>query len=574
MRPATQQFGVEDRPPLGVTVFSALQHLALIAPIGLVFPLLVAAQAGASHAAVSAILAMSMLALGVATLLQCARWRGVGSGFFAPAVFTAAYLPPSLAAADQGGLPLVCGMTMFAGVCEMLISRALGRLRPYLPTEIAGLAVTMIGVILGLLGFRLLFGLPTGASDPVTLSATPLTAIGGCTLAVIIGLSIWGPPRLRIYAVLVALVAAWIAAAVAGEIDFADLHTSLADGLVRLPRLPLALPTFAPGLAFDFAMAALASSLRAVGDITTCQKINDADWLRPDLTTLKSGALAAGLGTFLAGLLGTVGLNTFSGSVGLSAATGVMARRVGFALGGIFVLLSFVPGASALAESIPMPVTGAILLFAAAFVLLNGIQVILSRLLDNRKTLAIGLGLIFGLSRDMFPGAFTGLPPWFGAIIGSPLAEALLVAIVLNLVFRLGVGARAQLVLTPGVEAINRVHAFCEAQGGAWAARRDVMHRVTTALVEFAESSAEVVAPNHDASIELSFDEFHIDAVIRYVGQALELPPPSDGAKAPDLADTGGLPSHLPLLIIARMADKSSSGRQGDTQWLRLTFVH
>ena len=574
MRPATQQYRAEDRPPFGLTLFSALQHLAVIAPIGLVFPVLVATRAGASQAAVNGMMAASMLVLGLATLLQCMRWRGLGSGFFAPAIFTAAYLGPSLAAAEQGGLPLVFGMTIFAGLCEMAMSQVLTRLRPYLPTEIAGLAVTMIGVILGLLAFRLLVGLPTSGVGNAALAETPATAIGVFALAAIIVVNIWGPRPLRIYAVLIALVVAWIAAACLGVIDLPRLRAGFGEGLVWWPPLSLTMPTFEPGLAFEFAVSALASSLRAVGDLTTCQKINNPGWLRPDMASLKRGVLADGLGTVLAGVFGTVGLNTFSGSIGLSAATGVMARRVGFVIGFIFIGLAFVPGAIAFAESIPLPVTGAILLFASTFVVVNGLQVILSRLLDNRKILVFGLGLIFGLSRDVFPSFFGSLPTTVTPLIGSSLVEALLVAILLNLVFRIGVASRARMAVVPGLALVDQVHAFCQAQGGAWAARRDVMQRVTTALVEFAEASETLVDPAHEATIELTFDEYHIDATIRYVGRAMVRPDGESSRDATDILQADELPAHLPLLIIRRMADKSDMGSEGTTQWLRLGFDH
>lgn len=569
---ARQQFDSQAKPPSSVTLLSALQHLAIIAPIGLVFPLLVGQRANASDGAIDTMLATSMLVLGVATFLQCARFRGLGSGFFAPAIFTAAYLPPSLAAAEQGGLPLVFGMTIFAGVCEMIMSRALGRLRPYLPTEVAGLAVAMIGIILGLLGFRLLAGIPS-AGTAAASGAGGGSGIGAFALAAIIVVNIWGPRSLRIYAVLIALIAAWIVAAFSGGIDFGRLRAGFDSGMLWFPRWSLAVPDFEPRLALDFAVGALACALRAVGDITTCQKIDNPEWLRPDMASLKNGVLADGLGTAAAGLLGTVGLNTFSGSIGLSAATGVRARRIGFALGGIFILLAFVPGAIALVRSIPLPVTGAMLLFAASFILLNGLQVILSRLLDNRKVLVVGLGLLAGLSHDVFPEFFRRLPAAWGHLVGSPLVAALLVAILLNLLFRIGVAARAQLVLAPGREAIDRVHEFCQAQGAAWAARRDVMHRVTTALVEFAETSGELVAAGNSATIDLAFDEFHIDAVIRYAGRTAGVPSAAEGA-AVELLETDELPPHLPLLIIGRMADKSSSGEDRHGQWLRLTFEH
>lgn len=576
MRPASQSFGVEEKPPARVVVFSALQHLAMIAPVGLICPLLVVSHAGADRAVTNSVLAMSMLALGFATILQCMRWKGVGSGFLAPAIFTSAYLPPSLAAAQLGGLPLVFGMTVFAGACQIILSLGLKRLRPFFPAEIAGLAVTMIGVSLGMLGLRLLFGLPGGVAEgalsaPQTAADLGIAVFG---LLVIVVLSVWAPKGIRIYAVLLALIVAWLVALVLGAVDTSFVRAGFADGLVRLPRPVFAGLAFDPGLAIAFAVGALACTLCTVGNVTTCQKINDSDWQRPEMNSLKGGVFADGLGTILAGFLGTVGLNTFSASIGLSAATGVMARRVGFAVGAIFIGFAFVPGAIALAGSIPLPLTGAILVFTSSFIVVSGIQVILSRLLDNRKTLVIGFGLLFGLSRDILPEFYGALPSELTPLASSSLVVALLVAGLLNLVFRIGVSDRARLVLVPGTDAVEQVHAFCETQGGAWAARRDVMQRVTAALVEFAEISGDVVRKDAPATIDLKFDEYRIDAFIRYKGERVEAPVGAGGSASVDLLESDDLPGHIPFLIIGKMADRFTSGQNDRNSWLRLSFEH
>jgi len=566
-------YGVDERPPFDVTLFSAVQHLAAIAPPGLVLPMLVATAAGADRATLNMVLSGSMLALGIATLLQCGRWRTLGSGFLAPAIFTAAYLPSCLHAAASGGMALVAGMMMFAGVCEFLLAFALGRLRPYLPTEIAGLAVTMIGIMLGLLGFRLMFGLPQSGAGPGLEPAMTLDSVFG--LGALVGIfvvNIWGPRWLRIYAVLVALVVAWVLAALLGLIDLAALREGMRQGVIGWPGLPQALPRFDSSLAFEFGVTALASSLRTLGDLTTCQKINDPNWQRPDMGSLKRGLLADGIGNVIAGGLGTIGLSPFSGSIGLSVATGVKARRVGLAVGFIFIVLAFCPAASALVGSIPMPVSGAILLFSACFILINGMQILLSRLLDNRKVLVVGLGVIAGLSRDLFPDFFASMRV-LEPLAASPLAEALLVAMLLNACFRLGTRMRAQLQFEPGASAVAQVHEFCEAQGGAWAARRDVMQRVTLALGEFAETAAEVVAPNEQVTLELAFDEFHIDATLRYVGQGLAEAEVAPGAP-PATLEALELPDDISLRILTRMADRFTQGRDGRTQWLRLGFEH
>ena len=49
-------------------------------------------------------------------------------------------------------------------------------------------------------------------------------------------------------------------------------------------------------------------------------------------------------------------------------------------------------------------VIGAALLFNACFILISGIQIVTSRLLDSRKTFIVGLALVLSISRDVFPG--------------------------------------------------------------------------------------------------------------------------------------------------------------------------
>ena len=95
-----------------------------------------------------------MIVLGAATLLQVLRLGPLGSGFLCPATFSAAYLSPSLLAAKAGGLPLVFGMTLFAGLLESAVARALPRLRAFFPAELSGVVIFMIGLSGGAAGVR------------------------------------------------------------------------------------------------------------------------------------------------------------------------------------------------------------------------------------------------------------------------------------------------------------------------------------------------------------------------------------------------------------------------------------
>ena len=76
---------------------------------------------------------LAMIAVGFLTILQSLRLSGVGSGYLCPPVVSAIYLPSSIAAAAAFGFPVVCGMVMFAGGCEVLVARLVNRLRKLFP---------------------------------------------------------------------------------------------------------------------------------------------------------------------------------------------------------------------------------------------------------------------------------------------------------------------------------------------------------------------------------------------------------------------------------------------------------
>jgi xanthine permease XanP len=63
-KPLNIVYGVEDTPPLEVTLFSGVQHVVLIS-IRLLFPLLVAREAGLAPDRVLDVLGVSMLIMGL-----------------------------------------------------------------------------------------------------------------------------------------------------------------------------------------------------------------------------------------------------------------------------------------------------------------------------------------------------------------------------------------------------------------------------------------------------------------------------------------------------------------------------
>ena len=70
-KPANLIYGVEDNPPLSATILLAVQHL-LIAVIYLIYPVIVVAEVGGTRVEAAFCIQMSMLAIGIGTILHSA----------------------------------------------------------------------------------------------------------------------------------------------------------------------------------------------------------------------------------------------------------------------------------------------------------------------------------------------------------------------------------------------------------------------------------------------------------------------------------------------------------------------
>lgn len=120
-KPSSLIYSADDRPSVFVALSNGIQHVGLIS-INLVYPLLICRAVDAPISLVANLLSIGMIVLSVGTLIQVLRLGPIGSGYMLPSTFTASYFAPGLLAARMGGLPLVFGMTIFAGALEALVA--------------------------------------------------------------------------------------------------------------------------------------------------------------------------------------------------------------------------------------------------------------------------------------------------------------------------------------------------------------------------------------------------------------------------------------------------------------------
>jgi NCS2 family nucleobase:cation symporter-2 len=427
-KPANLIYGVDDRvPPIELAVLT-FQHVVLMS-VGLVLPVVLIAETGGTLAMVQQVVTMSMIACGLGTILQAMRWRGIGSGFLCPNLVGPNFFMASLDAAWLGGLPLMRGMTIVAGLAELVFARALRHIRGLFPPEITGLVVLMVGVAMVPLSVSKFLGVQY-EGDPISPMCLSVATL---TLFVLVGMSVWGRGKLRLYGVLAGLVAgyavSWAAGLLTSE-NFRDVGRAawfaLPDGrhLLDIEIRWTLVPTFI--------VVSLCGALKSFGNLVLCEKVNNDAWKASDVPRIGRGLMADGFCVTLSGLLGGMASDTSASNVSLSAATGATSRRVGFAAGALFAALGFAPKVAALLSVMPAAVMGAVMIYVISFMIVSGFQIVLSNKPNSRAIMVIGLSLIFGLSVEMLPGLYLHTPKALRFLTDSSLTMTTLLAVALN----------------------------------------------------------------------------------------------------------------------------------------------
>lgn len=425
-------YGVDDKPPFLVTVLLGLQHIFTMSSM-LVLPVVIVQEIGGSFLEINSVVSFSMIAAGFGTIIQSLKRGPIGSGYLCPNLCGPSYMAVSLEAGWLGGLPLMHGMIMVSGLAEMAFAQVIPKLKRLFPPEITGLVVLMVGVALIPLGVSKFIGVEYSGD-----SIEPSTILIACiTLGIMIGLNLWGKSRIKLYGVLIGIVAGYLLSLGAGLIGSAEIQQVSQTPLFALPGKGVKMFKYAfdPSLIIPFVLISIIQCLKSFGNIITCQKLSDDDWKEPDLKNVGKGLMASGISVFTCGFLGGVATDTSASNVGLSAATGANSRVIAWSAGLIFIILGFLPKMAALFTIMPQPVMGAIVVFVTCYMLISGMQIILANNITTRMIFIIGISLIFGLSVDISSSLFFTIPSWLLPVFSSSLTVSTLLAVILNQIF-------------------------------------------------------------------------------------------------------------------------------------------
>ena len=223
--------------------------------------------------------------------------------------------------------------------------------------------------------------------------------------------------------------------------------------------------------------------------------------------------------------------------------------------------------------TLPQPVLGAAQVFLSCALLISGITMMSSRLLDTRKTFVLGIAFAFAVGtarpqpRRRQP-ARIGWRPLSSRHYSPPRWWRCL----LNPLLRIGIRQTSELVVRSDGLQHDAVTSFVGRAGAGWGARRDVIERAQGSLAECLDTLLDTGIAGQGARLILGFNELALDARIIWQGPKLTLSERRP-TKA-ELLDDDDAIIRMAGYVISRLASKVSSGTDGVTSELHLVFDH
>jgi len=381
--------------------------------------------------------------------------------------------------------------------------------------------------------------------------------VAGITLAVLVFCNIWVRARFQAFTTLAGLAVGTAIAAGLGMIPIEVWRDIVATPWLRIPDVGGFGWEFNPDFIGLYALMGLSLTLMSLGTQTVAQRAVDADWHIPDLRAYARGLRAEGISHILGSFMNAMPQSSSGGAVGLATSAGCTSRYLGYWVAGALVFMALCSKLIVLWFVVPAPVIAALMLYLAALLIMTGLRLIASRMLDNRRAMAVGLGLMVGIANQYI---VWGLEPSMPALADfmrvAGGVNGLLVALVLTLLFRIGATSRTRRRFEVAATTADDLRSFIEAQGRLWGARRDSVQRVRQTVWEAFDvvaHSGHILAAPPWLEVQTRFDDYALR--VRFIYEGLPLPAADSAPPTPeDMLDDAEAPARLSSYLLSRLA--------------------
>ena len=429
-----------------------LQHVLVMYAGAVAVPLIIGRALKLPPEDVAFLISADLFACGLATLVQCLGFPGVGIRLPVMMGVTFASVGPmlSMAAAPDIGLLGIYGSVIAAGIFGILAAPFISRLLPLFPPVVTGTIILVIGISLMRVGINWAGGgLPTltkvvdgvpGAFPNPNYGQLQGLGIALFVLMVILALIKWGSGFLANVSVLLGIIAGAVLASALGVMHFDKVATAPWAAIVTpfhfgMPKFHL-VPIVTMCIVMIVVMIESLGMFLALGEITGKTVDRDA---------LTRGLRADGVGTLFGGIFNTFPYTSFSQNVGLVSVTGVRSRWVTVTGGVIMLLLGLLPKMAALVESVPVVVLGGAGLVMFGMVAATGARILAGVDFKNNhfNLFVVAISVGFGMIPLVAPNFFKSLPHDLHPLLESGILLCALVAVILNAFFN-GVGSKEE----------------------------------------------------------------------------------------------------------------------------------
>lgn len=423
---ATMLYGVEDRPPKGLAILLALQHI-LAAFAGIIaVPLVVASALGLPVEQTSALVSAAIFVAGLATILQSKGLGPIGARVSGMMGTDFTFANPAISVGSQFGLAGVVGATIAGSFVEIILSRFIKPLMRFFPQLITGTVVTLIGITLLPVSMDWAAG-GVGSSD---YGSVENVSIAFVVMLFTLFLNHYSKGMLKTASVFFGMVFGYVLCVFLGKVDLSAVNDA---AWVALPNV------FGFGVRFE--LSAILAFIPAyvvslIGTVGIMMAIGEASGQKMSSERAANGVLADGVGSLLAGIFGAGPNTAFSQNVGLITLTKVASRQVMILAGIILALLGVFPKISALISIMPQPVLGGVGVIMFGLVAAQGVKTLATVKMGDRELLIISLAFALGIGVTVRPELLSNLPQALQMIFSSGISTGTIVALILNQVLK------------------------------------------------------------------------------------------------------------------------------------------
>ncbi len=447
-------------PPL-VTLGVAFQGVVLVLANTVLMVTIIVRAAGEGELYLAWAVFAALAIAGITTALQAAHVGRVGAGHILMTGAGPHFIAISVVALTEADLATLASLIVVSSLFQFAMAAWLPFLRRIVTPIVAGTALMLIAVAVMPIAVGRLTDVPAGAPEGGGLIAA------GVTLAVATGMVLRASGVWRLWAPLSGILAGCGAAVFVGLYDLRPVvEASWLDlpEVAAWPGIDLTPDARFWALLPVFVIVSVVAAIKTSSDGAVIQQASARKPRATDFRLVQGALNASGVGILLSGIAVTPPVIIYlPSSVSLINLTGVAARGVGYAIGGILFALAFLPKLTAILLSVPSPVMGAFLLIIMGLLFVEGIRTVFQDGLDPQKGLVVGVALALGVglgSGNVFEGV---LGEMWSASLGNGMTIGVLATVLLTGFLELTSPRRRRLEAELDAAALPGIDAFlCE----------------------------------------------------------------------------------------------------------------